>query len=64
MSLCFLHLFEYLCLYVYYDDTNIVLVTLADVGEVSHRWLGWLGTIHFGDLKELSGVREELLHSL
>ena len=34
MYLCFLHLLEYLCLYVYYDDTDIVLVTLVDVGEV------------------------------
>ena len=35
MYLCFMHLLEYLCLYVYYDDTDIVLVTLVDVGEVS-----------------------------
>lgn len=33
MSFCFLHLLYYLCLYVYYNDTDIVLVTLADVGK-------------------------------
>ena len=36
MSLCFLHLLEYLRLYVYYDDMDIVLVALVDVGEVGH----------------------------
>ena len=41
MSLCFFHLLEYLCLYVYYDDNDIVLVTLADVGEVGHP-VAWL----------------------
>lgn len=34
ISFCFMHLLEDICLYVYYDDTNIVLVTIADVGEV------------------------------
>ena len=37
----FLHLFEYLFLYVYYDDIDIVLVTLVDVGEVG-RPVAWL----------------------
>ena len=41
IPLCFMCLLEYICLYLHYANTDIVLVSLIDVGEVS-RPIAWL----------------------
>ena len=68
MFLCFiLHLLEYYILYVYYDDSDIVLLLLQMLVSSDVQWLGWWDTIRFGILDVLlmqSGDREELQYSL